>query len=68
MGWGHTEEGKTSDVALEVEVNVFSNELCGTSVWRTSHPTLIQDFHICTFERGQSMCQASLVFTEKSFS
>jgi trypsin len=72
MGWGKTETGSLSDVALKVDVNVISKAECaaywdGTPINAGKNLT-IDDFHICTFEQGQGGCQGDSGEIELSFS
>jgi trypsin len=54
IGWGETEAGSGSDVALEVDTVVISNAECNE---KEKWDGAIKDFQMCTFKKGQSTCQ-----------
>jgi trypsin len=66
MGWGLTappgEQGQLSNVALEVDLKVVSNDVC-REAWKSPPPELevpsssIQDFHICIHDPPRAGCK-----------
>jgi trypsin len=62
MGWGRTSAGGSgSDVALEVDLKVVSNDVC-REAWKSpppelnEPPTSIENFHICIHDPPRSGC------------
>lgn len=55
LGWGITENESTSDVLLEVELDMVSNQDCTTAYASTDFS--ITDFMMCASRLGKDSCQ-----------